>query len=170
MTAAMIRPARAGELPLLLLLEEQAAQRFRGTAMEFVLHQPPPPPDAYAQILEKGLLFVIEQDARLAGFLAAIEMPGALHVVEVSVHPDCGGRGFARALIVHAADIARSRYLPALTLTTDREIPWNGPLWAKLGFRDLAADERPDWLGKILEAERDAGFDETRRVAMIRPT
>lgn len=163
----MIRPARPEELPRLLAIEAEAAKRFRGTAMEFVLSGPAAPPDHYAAALGAGLLFVAEADGEPAGFLAGREMPGALHILEVSVHPDFGRRGLARALIGHAATVARARNLPLLTLTTDREIPWNAPLWAKLGFRE-AGDAGPAWLGEFLEAERDAGFEPARRVAMLR--
>lgn len=164
----MIRPARAEDLPRLLEIEAAAAERFRETEMAVVLDAPPCAA-AYTNSLESGLLLSAEADGELAGFLAAREMPGALHILEVSVHPDFGRRGLAAALIAQAASLASQRNLPLLTLTSDRHIPWNAPLWAKLGFRE-AEGHAPDWLNKFLEAERDAGFDPARRVAMLRRT
>ncbi len=164
----MIRTARAEDLARLLAIETAAAERFRGTAMAFVLDAPPTSADGYGEALESGLLFVADLEGEAAGFLAAREMPGALHILEVSVHPDCGRRGLARALIAHAANVALGLQLPLLSLTTDRDIAWNGPLWAKLGFRET--DCPPEWLATILLAERDAGFDPARRVAMLRAT
>ena len=163
----MIRAARPEDLPTLIALEREAGERFRNTPMAFVLDWPSPPPQAYSAALDAGLLFIAEQDAQPAGFLAGVAMPGALHILEVSVHPDFGRRGLAQALVAHAATVAQGLQLPLLTLTTDREIPWNAPLWSKLGFQE--AKDPPEWLSQILLAERDAGFDPARRVAMLRP-
>lgn len=164
----MIRPARRSELARLAKIEAAAAERFRNTPMAFILDGPSPSPDAHAAALEAGLLFVAEAEGVPAGFLAAREMPGALHILEVSVHPDFGRRGLAGALLHQAVTAARSRNLPLISLTTDRDIPWNAPLWAKLGFT-LAEADKPAWLEQMLIAERDAGFDAGRRVAMLRP-
>jgi ribosomal protein S18 acetylase RimI-like enzyme len=164
----MIREARASELSRLQAIEREAGERFRDTAMAFVLDAPPTPADAYADALRAGLLLVVEAAGAPVGFLAAREMPGALHILEVSVHPDFGRRGHAGALLRHAAGLAQARNLPLLTLTTDRLLPWNAPLWARYGFIE-AGDACPDWLRAILDTERDAGFDPARRVAMLRP-
>jgi len=59
--------------------------------------------------------------------------------------------------------------LPALTLTTFRDVPWNGPYYERLGFVALApSDHRPE-LTALMAEEATHGLDPARRVAMIRP-
>jgi hypothetical protein len=63
------------------------------------------------------------------------------------------------------SDWARYRGLPAVTLTTFRDVPWNGPFYAKLGFRELS--ELSPGLAAMREHERAIGDDDFgTRIAM----
>jgi len=56
----------------------------------------------------------------------------------------------------------------ALTLTTFRDVPWNAPFYARLGFVEIAEPEEHLRLSSELENEARAGLKPAQRVAMIR--
>ena len=60
--------------------------------------------------------------------------------------------------------------LPALTLTTFRGVPWNGPYYARCGFRELSPGEVTPGLAEVLAAEATLGLDPAERIAMRRLT
>ncbi|WP_435884837.1 GNAT family N-acetyltransferase [Streptomyces chartreusis] len=96
------------------------------------------------------------------------ERDGALHIEQVSVHPDAARRGVGRALLAYAADRARKEGLAGLTLTTFTEVPWNPPYYARLGFRTLEEAELTPGLRKIRAHEAELGLDRRPRVCMRR--
>ena len=79
------------------------------------------------------------------------------------------GRGLGRRLAEPALLDARERGLRAVTLTTFREVPWNEPWYARLGFRSLPEEACCERLQGVLEAEALAGLPRARRVAMRLP-
>ncbi len=100
------------------------------------------------------------------GQLTAAEGPNSLLIAQIDVLLDHQGKGIGRALIARAEDEARSRQLPALWLRTFRDIPWNAPFYAKLGFKPVegglfgARDEETHI------HERTLGLDPATRVTM----
>jgi GNAT superfamily N-acetyltransferase len=56
-----------------------------------------------------------------------------------------------------------------VTLTTFRDVPWNGPFYERLGFRVVAGAELSAALRAIADDETRRGLDPSRRVAMERP-
>ncbi len=69
-------------------------------------------------------------------------------------------------MIETIADWARVHGLPAVTLTTFADIPWNGPYYMRLGFRVLGESEQAPALRSILQAEAAAGLPMSSRVCM----
>ncbi|MGO9907868.1 MAG: hypothetical protein ACLPY3_19445 [Solirubrobacteraceae bacterium] len=67
------------------------------------------------------------------------------------------------------ADAAAKHQL-ALTLTTFRDVPWNAPYYARLGFVVLEAGEQGPELRALIERERNSIPSDMARVAMRRPT
>ena len=53
-------------------------------------------------------------------------------------------------------------------LTTYRDLPWNAPFYARLGFVELAEPQEHARLNAELESEERAGMRREQRVAMIR--
>lgn len=96
-------------------------------------------------------------------------LDGVGHVEQVSVHPGHAGQRLGCALIDTAATWAARNELPALTLTTFADVPWNGPYYARLGFRVMAPEEIGDGLRRVREHEAALGLDRWPRVAMYRP-
>jgi hypothetical protein len=55
-----------------------------------------------------------------------------------------------------------------VTLTTFRDIPWNAPYYARLGFSELPADAWGAGMRALVARERRAIPGDAPRVAMIR--
>lgn len=70
------------------------------------------------------------------------------------------------ALIDHLAGEARAQGHAELSLTTFRDVPWNAPYYARLGFREV--HELGPELRTLVEAERHALPARAARVAMVR--
>lgn len=120
------------------------------------------PVEFYIPFQSDGLVLVAEVDERLVGFAACQACADALHLWELAVRHDVQRRGLGRALLGAALDLARTRGLPAVTLSTFREIPWNAPFYRTLGFREVEAlNER---LSVIRLREELLGLPGARRV------
>lgn len=90
------------------------------------------------------------------------------HVEQVSVHPDHARQGLGRKLLDTAADWAAQHSLPALTLTTYRDVPWNAPYYERLGFRTLTEAQMTAGLRAIRAHEASRGLAVWPRVTMAR--
>jgi N-acetylglutamate synthase-like GNAT family acetyltransferase len=102
------------------------------------------------------------------GYLLADPLDGNAHIEQVSVHPDHGRRGLGRSLVEHLAAWANERGMPALTLTTFADVPWNAPYYERCGFKRLSQDELTPGLRDKQEHEAARGLDRWPRVCMRR--
>ncbi|WP_093766114.1 GNAT family N-acetyltransferase [Streptomyces sp. F-7] len=163
-----IRPAAPGELPALQDVERAAGTPFRDLGMEEIADDDPPALDELERYRKSGRCWVAadEGDDEPLAYLIAEPVDGALHVEQVSVHPDAARRGVGRALLAHAAHRAREEGLTALTLTTFAEVPWNAPYYARLGFRVLDGSGLTPGLKRIRAEESAHGLDHWPRVCM----
>lgn len=71
------------------------------------------------------------------GFALVSERGRGLYLDQVSVHPDHGQRGIGRALVARVLREAEARKLPHVTLSTFRDLPWNGPFYRSMAFKEL---------------------------------
>ncbi|HEY1650988.1 MAG TPA: GNAT family N-acetyltransferase [Acidimicrobiales bacterium] len=132
-----IRPVRPDELALLPALEAVADTMF-----EPFDHGPFPGPGAPEDFA--AALVVLVAGVPPVGLCRIDAFGDGAHLEQLSVHPDHGRRGLGRALLRAALEWAASRGYPELTLTTYRDIPWNGPFYASEGFVEVGAAD--DWL------------------------
>ncbi|RDJ14468.1 GNAT family N-acetyltransferase [Rhizobium grahamii] len=166
-SACTIRRARLDELPRLTEIEIDAFATL-AEALGVVGDAHALPPDVLQGSLDAGLLLVAVDDGdRPVGFLAAEEIEGTLYVIELDVCREWQCKGIGRRLMGAAVEIAEARRLPALTLTTDRYVPFNAPFYASLGFTLSTAEAVPQFLQKKLDHELAVGMDPERRVAMV---
>ena len=86
----------------------------------------------------------------------------------MSVDHGSARQGLGRSLVEHAGAYARRHRLPALTLTTFADAPWNAPYYERLGFRVLRDDELTPGLREIRRTEAAHGLDAWPRVCMRR--
>lgn len=164
-----IRPAALDELDHLREIEVAAGRVFRDVDMAEVARDEPATVAELAGYQRAGHAWVAVGPAdRPVAYLIAEPVDGNLHIEQVSVHPDAARRGVGRALIEHVADFARGDGVPALTLTTFTEVPWNAPYYRRCGFRPLVDAELTPGLRAIRKHEADLGLDRWPRICMRR--
>lgn len=159
-----IRPARYSDVERMRAIERAAGEVFRTLGMDAVADDEPLRPAQLRAFVDDGRAWVAERDGTVAGYLIAAVVDGCGHVEQVSVDPASAGRRIGAALVERADAWANG----ALTLTTFRDVPWNGPYYERLGFRWLADDEIGPELRAIREAEATHGLDRWPRGCMRR--
>jgi GNAT superfamily N-acetyltransferase len=163
-----VRPARGDELEDLRAIEVAAGAVFREIGMDPVADDAPPSTVVLRGALDRGGLRVIEDDGVVAGYLMDDVVDGAPHLEQVSVHPDHARRGLGARLVEDLVSRVRAAGHRTITLTTFVDVPWNGPYYARLGFRPLADDELGPGLRAVRRAEIARGLDRWPRTAMRR--
>ncbi|MER6387207.1 GNAT family N-acetyltransferase [Streptomyces sp. NPDC059382] len=164
-----IRAVRTAELPLLQLIERAAGECFREIDMVEIAEDEPLPLAELARRQRAGAAWVATDGADVpVAYLIADRVDDALHVEQVSVHPDSAHRRIGRALLDFLADRARAEGLAALTLTTFAEVPWNAPYYARCGFRIPSEDSLGPGLRQVRAREAAHGLDRWPRVTMRR--
>jgi len=163
-TMHSIRCARPSDLIYLPDIVREAATQFQAT---------PYPAMANADLasahldLDHDYVWVLanEQDQPI-GFAIAHVLDESVHLHELDVHPHYARQGLGRRLIEAIADWARTRGATALTLTTFSDVPWNGPYYARLGFRTLDVATLNPALQAVRRAEESAGLPMAHRICM----
>lgn len=164
-----IRDVRQSELPGLQDIELAAGACFRDIGMSEVADAEPPGLEVLDGYRGAGRAWVATDDADLpAGFLVADVVDGNMHVEQVSVHPRWARRGVGRRLLDHVANHATAAGVPALTLTTFADVPWNGPYYVRCGFFVLDYGDLTPGLRAARRLEAAHGLDRWPRVCMRR--
>jgi len=162
-----VRPAAADELGVLPAIEREAGGRFAAIASLADVPEVLMPPGALADALARGQVWVaVAPNGTVVGFAYADLIDGAVHLEELDVLEAFGRRGLGRALVAAVIADARRRGLTAVTLTTFRDVPWNAPFYARLGFRILPADALTPGLTAIFALEAARGLPRELRVVM----
>lgn len=153
MTTPRVRLARPSDLRHLAPIEDAGGPMF-----EEHLGRPAPelrqPAPSGATRDQAGTLLVVGEPP--AGFAHLLVIEGHAHLEQVSVHPDHQWQGLGRLLVAAAREEMRWAGFEELTLCTYRDLPWNGPFYASLGFEEVV-DPEP-WLARILAHEVDLGL------------
>ncbi len=162
-----VRAARAADLPLLAAIEIAAATRFRGSGIDGAFLGETQSIDDLAAAADEGRLWVATHAGCCVGFALARRLDdGGAWLEEVDVHPEHGGRGLGRALVHRTIAWAREAGSASIELSTFRDVPWNAPFYARLGFRELAPTELAPAVARIVDEERARGLPTGRRLVM----
>lgn len=165
-----IRALRADDLEPIRAIELRAGALFHDVGMSDIATHPVPPAAALARFVDAGRGWVVaDDDDRPVAFVLVEVVDGLAHVEQVSVDTAYARQRLGRDLIDHVESWAAERGMPALTLTTFRGVPWNGPYYRRLGFVELADSERGPQLATLMAAEVQHGLDPVERIAMRRP-
>jgi GNAT superfamily N-acetyltransferase len=164
----IIRPAHGHELSVLAEIERRAGARFDAIPALAGLPEVLMPPGALETALARGQVWTAAAvaDATPVGFAYADLVDDAVHIEELDVLEAWGRRGIGRALVAAAVDDARTRGLPGVTLTTFRDVPWNAPFYAGLGFRIVDRAAFGAGLAALWAHEAARGLPPELRVAM----
>lgn len=164
-----VRLAELAEIPQLNEVEADAGRAFLGLSdFAFVADYPLPDEEAYVPFIRERRAFVCDDGGRILGFVLMGEVDGRGHVFQVSVRSGFQRRGLGRQLLVRGEDWARSRGLREVSLTTFRDVPWNGPAYARLGYSPVPDGMTGRELAAILAHERAIGLFRQARVAMFK--
>lgn len=163
-----IAAARSRDLPLLPVIELAAASLLAGHAPASALTETTSQADL-EDAQRRGRLWVALAHDVAVGFAHIKELePGVVHLEEIDVHPEHGRRGVGTWLLIVVCQWAATRGYSSITLTTFRDVPWNMPFYARLGFEEIPPDELSPALRLVIEDETTRGLDSSRRVAMRR--
>jgi GNAT superfamily N-acetyltransferase len=163
-----VRPARAEDATGLPDVERDAGMSFLAiTDLAWLASDKVMSAEQHLPAIVDRACWVAEVDSRaIVGFLTAERCGSDLHIWEVAVRGAFQRRGIGRRLIGGAADLARIEGLAALTLTTFRDVAWNAPFYARLGFQVLVGADLDARLAQILKHEAEQGLPPERRCAM----
>ena len=159
--SAAVRVGRPDEFADLRRIEFEADRLFESVGIG------PFTNDESENHLEQAALVLVAGDPPV-GFICIELVDEHPHIWQLAVHPEHGRQGHGRALVAAACDWARSGRFDAITLTTFRDVPWNGPFYESLGF--VPMDTLAPELSTIREHERSVGDDDFgARMAMRLP-
>ncbi len=149
--------------------------------MDAIADDAPPSVASLAAYLSAGRIWVVTSSSdpttpiayMTADFLAG---DGLVHVAQVTVAPEYARQGIGtrllRQLKFYAAARHRTMRVRGLSLTTFRFVPWNRPMYERLGF-DTLSDEKLHQEGfkelrSLVEAEaRNEVLKSWPRCAMV---
>jgi GNAT superfamily N-acetyltransferase len=155
------------DIPSIIRAHLASNELFRTTGLlpeaELATHVPE---DIIAEAIRAGFAFVVrEVPGEAVGFALSRPVEDTLYLDQVSVDPQHGQRGIGRALVERTLDEARTLGFRSVALSTFRELPWNGPFYRSMGFREIPRRRMTDWM-KELEAAQAMTMDVSKRCFM----
>lgn len=169
MSEVTIGPARLEDVAALPGIEVRAATLFSpdDLAPEHASDSTPLP--VYSAAQREGLLLVARQaDDRVVGFAHLEWIDGVAHLEELDVEPEMGRWGIGRRLVEAACRLARAGGSERITLSTFRDVPWNAPFYARLGFVPIPEPDLGPGLRERRDREAEDGLEPAKRVMMSR--
>ena len=164
-----IRLARPDEVPSLREIEDEAGTIFSGLGLIDEALDVSFPLDDLARLVGMGQVWAgCLADGLPVGMVIASVREGMMYVEEMDVLPAHGRRGLGARLLTRVCAQAQAQGHPAVTLSTFRDVPWNGPFYRKHGFRDLQPAEWTPGMRAIRENEAQHGLRVEARVFMRR--
>jgi GNAT superfamily N-acetyltransferase len=160
--------ARPQDIHLLPAIELAAAALLKGHAPESVLSETINEKELREAQGQGRLWVVLTGDIPVGFAYAELHGPHEVHLKEIDVHPDHGRRGLGTRLVGAVCEWAAHGGYSEVTLTTFREVSWNMPFYAGLGFEVVPASGLSATLLSIVTDETRRGLDPARRVVMRR--
>lgn len=165
-----ISGAAADEIPALIAVDLAASQLFAGTGFlsedDLKDHVPA---DVFETAIPGGHLFAARDRKGVpAGFALTSTREGTLYLDQISVDPRHGRRGLGAALVNRVVKDAAERKLKSVTLSTFRDLAWNGPFYKRLGFREIGRKQMAGWMLELEALQAEKGLDVAKRCFMAR--
>lgn len=164
--AYTIRLARADEIEQLPPIELAAGKLFAGQDLGTFSLDDVRDLATHAAAQREGMLWVAALGDVPVGFAIASRVEGEPHLLELDVHPDHGRRGLGAKLVAAVVTWARGTGAPSITLSTFRDVAWNAPFYARLGFRAIEEGDLGPPYRALLDREVAMGLPRHRRVVM----
>ena len=167
-----IRLARPDEIARLREIEDEAGTMFSGLGLIEGALDGSFPIDELVRLVAMGQVWVgcteDEAEDRPVGMVIASVREEAAYVEELDVMPKFGGRGLGSRLLSCVCAWAQEQRYSSVTLSTFRDVPWNGPFYRKRGFSDLQPAEWTPGMRAVREKEVQHGLKVEARVFMRR--
>jgi ribosomal protein S18 acetylase RimI-like enzyme len=164
----VIRLADEHDLEQLVAIEISAGHQFHAVGLPGVAEDAPDPEQLRAAI-RQGRVWVADLGDVTGAYIVVEVLDGNAHIAQVSVAAQHARQGVGRALMQHVEAWGRDQGCPATTLTTFREVPWNGPYYRRLGYDVSSPSEAGPELRRTLEAEQQVPIlSAAPRCAMIK--
>jgi ribosomal protein S18 acetylase RimI-like enzyme len=165
-----LRRATPADAAILTDLEQSAGLAFKADReIAWLADAPNLPAEKYREIIAAGWSWIAEDEQAMPVAFAAATLDGhELHLWELNVHIDHQRRGIGRALLQRLLVEAAAAAIPAVTLTTFRDLPWNAPFYRSMGFELVDAGQLDPRLAGLLAEEERKGLPAARRCAMRR--
>lgn len=159
--------ANAEDSSAIIRVHLASNELFRDTGLlpisELATHVPE---DIIVGAVRAGFIFVMRSEGgEPVGFALSRPVDDTLYLDQVSVDPAHGRRGIGRALVERTVEEARAVGFRSVTLSTFRDLPWNGPFYRSIGFREVARRRMTHWM-KELEAAQAMTMDVSKRCFM----
>jgi 4-diphosphocytidyl-2-C-methyl-D-erythritol kinase len=167
--AYQIRLARPDEIDRVREIEDEAGTIFLGTGMIDESLDISFPLDELVRLVADGQVWVACDSENVGvGMVVASVHEGEAYVEEMDVLPAHGRRGLGTRLLATVCEWAQAQGHVAITLSTFRDVPWNGPFYRRNGFRDLEPEEWTSRMRAIREDEARHGLRVEARSFMRR--
>lgn len=164
-----LRLATPADIATLQEIEIDAGRRFTDIGFHSIASDDPLPSETLRRHINDGAAWIAEETASgPIGYAIASELDGEAHLDQVSVRLAASGRGVGRHLVLAVCAWAVGRGYTAVTLTTFRDVAFNGPLYARLLFEELPDSSWGPGLRRVRANERALGIDVSPRIAMRR--
>jgi len=164
-----IEAACREDLEALPGIEREATSLFAGWPVPMEVLQEETSLQEFSAAQRAGRLWVARsQGGSAVGFALVDLIAGGPHLEEMDVLPSHGRQGIGRALVRTVLAWARASGYASLTLTTFRDVPWNAPFYARLGFLEVPPRELSPGLQERVREEAARGLDPRTRVVMSR--
>ncbi len=165
---ATVRPARAADAASLPSVEISAGSAFLAVpGLEWIAGDGVMSISRHSELIAGGGCWVAaDNSGKISGFLAGEAFSDALHICELSVVSEAQGQGVGRALVNAAIGWAESKGKSAVTLSTFRDVAFNAPWYARMGFVELDEESMTNRMAYVMSDEIAHGLPGDRRCAM----
>ncbi len=162
-TPYTIRPAHPDDLESVPAIAASAGAMFRDSPYPFLADDTMPT----IEIKSNEFLWVVADATDQPVGFALVQMHDTfISIKELDMHQHHARQGLGGRLIRELAEWAREQGYSALALTTFPDVPWNGPYYARLGFRTLDIATCSPALQALWQAETPTGISKEQRICM----
>ena len=149
-------------------VETAAARRFLAVPeLAFLASSGVTSKQTHAAAIENMLAWkVAGSDGRIQGFCYCERHEDSLYLAEISTHPDFQRQGVGALLLAEVKRIGQALGVSQITLTTYRDVSWNGPWYGRHGFVVINDAELTPVLACCLAHQREEGLMILPRCAM----
>ncbi len=163
-----LRRQRQSDDADLVRVENRAVELFRDFGYGSVADHPIPDVEWLGRLIGGRDAWVAADPNDVpVGFAVAGNLGDYFHLYELSVDPAHGRRGLGTALVAEVVERGRQLGKRAVSLTTFRDVPFNAPFYARLGFVPFT-DRTPTYLIDLALRETPEGVSPATRVLMVK--